>query len=546
MPPESPPAELVDAFGYIRVSMMREEAISPETQQAAIEACAKRLGYRIVDWIIDLDKTGRNFKRKITRTIDRVADGEAAAILVWKYSRFGRQRSGNAEHLAKLENAGGRLISATEDIDTSTATGKFSRALLLEFAAFESDRAGEIWAEVYDYRVRKGLPTHGRPRFGYRQAGRVPDEKNPKRTRHVKGDDERYEPDPDTGDVLAGMYRDYISGTGFTTIARRLTEDGWRTSYGNPWRADAVRDVLDSGFGAGFLLLHDPACRCTRKTRCRRKIHVRGAHDPVITGEEWLAYQDRRNATRELPPRARVPVFPVSGMVRCGHCRGAMAATGDGAGGAPVFKCLRHRKYADCDGRPSVTVTRLVEAAREYAAELATDIDRVAREAAVRQQARGPAPTAAAVAEKKLREAERELVRLARERGRGDGDIPDDAWKAAAAEARADRDAAAAEMEALRARERQMEASRDVPRLLPSLLADWDTLPPGALNAILRKLARRIVVHRDGERVRDGKGHWLPMPVRIEIHPAWEPDPWETDDDLDWFCKQDHRKCLLC
>jgi DNA invertase Pin-like site-specific DNA recombinase len=534
MPPESPPAELVDAFGYIRVSMARDEMISPQTQRAAIEACAERTGRRVIDWIEDLDQTGRSFnKRKITNAINRVAAGEAEEIIVWKFSRFGRDRAGNAKYLDELEKAGGRLVSATEDIDTWTATGKFSRSMLLEFGVYESDRAGEIWAEVYEYRARRGLPTHGRPRFGYRQAGRVPDEKNPKRTRHVKGEDERYEPDPDTGDVLAGMYRAYIAGDGFTTIARRLTEDGWRTSYGNPWRADAVRDVLDSGFGAGFLLLHDPACRCTRKTKCRRKQHVRGAHDPVITEQEWQAYQDRRNVPlAELPPRARVAVYPVSGLVRCGHCRGAMAATGDGAGGAPVFKCLRHRKYADCDGRPSVTVTRLVEAARDYAAELAADIDRIAREAAIRQQARGPAPTAAAVAEKRLREAERELVRLARERARGDGDIPDGAWKLAAAEARADRDAAAAEMEALRTRERQMEASRDVPRLLPSLLADWDTLPPGALNAILRKLARRIVVHRDGERARDGKGHWLPMPVRIEIHPVWEPDPWETDNDL--------------
>src|ERR1700678_4287215 len=93
------PADLIPAIGYIRVSMMREEAISPETQQASIEDAAARRGYRIAGWVTDLDATGRNFQRRIMGAIERAEQGPARVILVWKYSRFGRNRTGVAVNL---------------------------------------------------------------------------------------------------------------------------------------------------------------------------------------------------------------------------------------------------------------------------------------------------------------------------------------------------------------------------------------------------------------------------------------------------------------
>jgi len=93
---------------------------------------------------------------------------------------------GNSVYVAELEDAGGVLVSATEDFDTTTATGKFGRGMLLEFSAFESDRAGKTWKEAFDHRVREGLPSLGRDRFGYRREGRARREDDPDRTRHVK------------------------------------------------------------------------------------------------------------------------------------------------------------------------------------------------------------------------------------------------------------------------------------------------------------------------------------------------------------------------
>jgi site-specific DNA recombinase len=82
-------------IGYIRVSTWKEEKISPELQETALRAWAARTRRRLLEPLtIDLDVTGRNFKRKIMRDIERVERREAKGIAVWKYSRFGRTRDG--------------------------------------------------------------------------------------------------------------------------------------------------------------------------------------------------------------------------------------------------------------------------------------------------------------------------------------------------------------------------------------------------------------------------------------------------------------------
>lgn len=104
-------ADLEPWIGYIRVSTWKEEKISPELQKEAITQWARRTRRRIVAWIEDLDVSGRTFKRKIMQAIEHVEARRARGIAVWRYSRFGRDRVGNAINLARLEDIGGRLES---------------------------------------------------------------------------------------------------------------------------------------------------------------------------------------------------------------------------------------------------------------------------------------------------------------------------------------------------------------------------------------------------------------------------------------------------
>jgi DNA invertase Pin-like site-specific DNA recombinase len=166
--------------------MMLGEKISPDIQMDAISTCAARKGYYIPDgewpygewpygeWIIELDVTGRNFNRDITKAVAAIEQGKTHAIIVLDFSRFGRDREGNPVHLGRIERAGGELLSATEDVDARTPSGRLARGIHFEFAAYYSDVVGARWAEAFQNRLKRGRPPLGGDYFGYVRRGRQP------------------------------------------------------------------------------------------------------------------------------------------------------------------------------------------------------------------------------------------------------------------------------------------------------------------------------------------------------------------------------------
>ena len=521
--------DLIPAIGYVRVSMMREDAIAPETQQAVIGDWARRRGRTIVHWEHDLDQTGREFaRRKITGIIAAIRDGTSPAgareVAVWKFSRFGRNRYMNAVHLASLEDAGGRLHSATEEVDARTATGRFTRGMLLEVAAFESDRIAETWKEAYDHRVREGLPPLGRPRFGYARLGRVRDEDDPARTRRDRSDPlgERYVPDAALGAVLADMYCSYIDGDGGPVIGARLNGQGIPNTYGKRWSGRTVLDVLDSGFGAGLLRLHDPGCECARPGACGSRVWAQGKQEPVITAREWAAYRQRRDEVRTILPRHRNPVYPVSGLVRCGHCGGAVVVAATPEGGPVNFRCSRQRHTGDCPGGgATVPLSALLAAVRGFVSGLAADIDARAAVTTARAVAGGGARGDAERLGRELAAADRAMTRLAVQRAESEDDLSAAAWDQAARELKQKR--AGLERQLAAASREVSAASRDPLPALGGIMEAWDLLPAADLNKILRTVVRHVVVWRDGPPARDRRGHFLPPAARVEVVPRWGP-----------------------
>lgn len=426
-------------------------------------------------------------------------------------------------NLAALEKGGGQLQSATEEVDARTATGRFTRGMLFEVAAFESDRIAETWKEAYAHRVRDRLPPLGRARFGYSRLGRVRDEEDPQRTRRDKSDPdpERYVPDPWLGPVLAGMYRAYARGQGGPVIARGLNERGIPNTYGNPWSGRTVVDVLDSGFGAGYLRLHDPRCDCGAAARCRRKVRVGGRHEAVISDGEWRAYLARREETRTIAPRHLAPVYPVSGLVRCGHCGSAVVVASPARrNGDVTFACSKRRMTGGCPGNPSVSLVALMREVRAFLEDLAAEADaeEVTRERAVRRT-RGDESRL----RRQLADADRSLAALAVRRAETPPEVmPDSAWEEAARKLTArrtllDRQLSAASREAAAAEADPLPA-------ITGLMENWDDSSGPEMNRMLRDVIRVIRVWRTGQAGRDERGHFLPAPAQVKVVPRWMPD----------------------
>ncbi|MGI5252810.1 recombinase family protein [Actinacidiphila glaucinigra] len=538
-PAEAPAAlgGLEPWLGYIRVSTWREEKISPDLQKTAIEAWARRTGRRIIDWIIDLDATGRNFRRRIMGGIQRVEGREAVGIAVWKYSRFGRNDVGIAVNLARLEHAGGQLESATEEIDARTAVGRFNRRILFDLAVFESDRAGEQWKEAHQWRRAHGIPATGGKRLGYIwHPRRIPD---PTRPGQFIIQEERYEVDEAARADIETLFERKLGArgdAGYGSLAGWLNRLGYRTSVGTMWKADSLRRYMLSGFAAGLLRVHDPACKCDYTANggtCNQWTYIDGAHEAIITPEAWEKFLDHAEQRRRMSPRARNPVYTLTGFVRCGSCRGDCGAVSanraEGRIYGYAYACGLHNRSGGTVCEWGVWVQRFI-VEEEVLAWLR-------REAAAGIDAAPTTPRLVLVrAEADRDRAARERSRLQAERTRiesglanlaADRALNPDAYPAGVFEqARGRLLAQQADVTTALEEAAAVEAApvrEDFQPVMGSLLDLWDVLDAQEKNALLRQLVRRVVITRGARGIRGKEGSGKHT---VSVHPLWEADPW--------------------
>ena len=500
MPPQLQSVQLVDAIGYVRVSLAREEMISPEIQRAAIGDWARRTGRRIIDWVEDLDKTGRNFKRNVMGAIERIEAREAREIVVYRYDRWGRSAVESLANIRRVEVAGGGVQSATEPFDAETAIGKFSRHQALGMAEMQSDIIGENWRSAHRNRLERGLPATSTPRFGYVLKGRVPNPGNPKWKVRDLSDPrgERYEPDREGGTaaVLKGEYVAYVNGSGGDRMCQDLNDAGILNSRGRKWQHNALFDTLDSGFAAGLLRIHNPECKgCPNVSACQNRIYIPGAQEPIISIDLWEAYLKRRAEASRTPLRSRTPTYPLTGVIVCGHCHYALVAhTNHGIRGNS-YKCSRWHQYRDCPGGTGGFVQRALAEAAVLARlrELAADLDQAAAETSARETAR-PAVDRGQVEQQLLR-VDQALTRLAKQRALDDL-MPAEAYESARDELLAERSQYETRLAQLaETQARSMESFRPV---LAGLLAKWETYSVARKNAVLKQLIRHVAVSRPG------------------------------------------------
>lgn len=443
------------AILYLRQSVAREDSISLELQEVAGRDYCQRRGYDVVGVESDPGISGRTWKRPaVLRVMAAIEGNEADVIVLWKWSRLSRSRLDWAVAVDKVESCGGRIESATEPLDTTTASGRFARGMLAEFAAFESERIGDVWRESHARRRRVGLPAQGGDRFGYVRDGAT------------------FTPHEITGPLLAEMYRRYNSGHGFTRIAAWLN-----TVHGETWERTRVTRLLDSGFGAGQII----------HGRGKNATYHPGIHEPVIELREWDQYRARR-AQAPAPPRTVEPVYLLSGLIKCGDCGAPMHAynaAGNGPGSGYICSKWVRSKLGRCVSTRRHIVERAVEdwltvwAEQMTAANVAND---------------------AAAARRVVKLADRDrlarrLHRLTADLGNlaalyAQGKLSEVAYEAGAVKMQADIDSLS---------QRLTEASSEPPVVEVSRMLDalelWEAVDVAARREVLRQLVRRVVVY---------------------------------------------------
>jgi DNA invertase Pin-like site-specific DNA recombinase len=134
---------------YARVSTANNGQ-SPEMQLREIREYCDRRGWTIAGEYVDVGITGAKEKRpELDRLIADAHRRRFDAVVVWKFDRFARSVSHLLRALETFQVLGIEFVSLSEQMDTSTPTGKMVFTVLGAVAELERSLIAE--------RVRAGL-----------------------------------------------------------------------------------------------------------------------------------------------------------------------------------------------------------------------------------------------------------------------------------------------------------------------------------------------------------------------------------------------------
>jgi len=224
-------------IAYLRVSTAEQARhYGLGVQEQAIRGWAKAGGQRIVATYRDEGESGGNgldSRRGLAEALASMTAGDAEALVVASLDRLARDLMLQETVIARLEQAGTRVVSVAEpDVDSDEHTRVLIRQILGALAQYE--RA-----------VIRGRMTAGKQ--AKRQAGGYIGGMHPFGTRPV---DRQLQADDSEAETVAVIKRLRADGLSYRAIADELDKGGHRTRKGRPWLPMTVRRIEQRASGS--------------------------------------------------------------------------------------------------------------------------------------------------------------------------------------------------------------------------------------------------------------------------------------------------------
>lgn len=280
---------------YVRVSRVGgrdgDSFVSPQLQEERCRAMATARGFEVGEVITDLDVSGGTMQRPgLNRALQRIKDGQSGGIIVARLDRFARTLRGALDVLEELERAGGVLVEADGNWDTSSPSGRFGRDLLLRVAQLYREQVAEQWDDAKRKAIERGVHPTAYVPFGYvRERGKP------------------MVPDPATADHVHALFRLRAQGASWRDLCEHLEREAMLSPRGGHWTITSVRQIVMNRAYLG---------------EARMGKHVNeAAHEPLVTRAAWNAAQ------RTWPGRTRLrdkEGARLAGLVFCASCGGRL------------------------------------------------------------------------------------------------------------------------------------------------------------------------------------------------------------------------------
>ena len=274
---------------YIRVStedQAREGFSLGEQEEKLKQLCAFK-EYQVYKVYQDRGISAKDMEHRpgFQEMMDDMRKGKINYIVAYKLDRVTRSVRDLELLIAELEKYDCYLICERDDVNTSTANGRFFVRMLTVLSQLE--------IEVVSERTKFGMS-------GAIKAGHLP---GTCPLGYYRDKDKVVKIDPNTKDIVKRIFNMYLEGKSYYQISCILDEEKVLYPEHNKWTEAAVRTIINNRIYVG-----DYVRNKTLKDESKEEIYT-DVVAPIITRAEWEEVQIQKEKNKQSFSRDRVYIF---------------------------------------------------------------------------------------------------------------------------------------------------------------------------------------------------------------------------------------------
>jgi DNA invertase Pin-like site-specific DNA recombinase len=327
---------------YARVSSQgqADKDLSIPAQLKALREYALKKGGSVAVEYIDEAESARSADRPKFQEMIFAAKQKVClfdTILVWKFSRFARNREDSILYKKLLKKHGIDVISINEPID-DTPSGHLMEAMLEAVDEFYSLNLSSDTIRGMKENAARGFQNGGVAPYGY------------KRVKSVINGNERVklELEPSEASVVRRMFEMAAKGLGTKEVVKTLTKEGLKTRAGFPWSKTVLHYMLTNETYTGTIVFNrfKQSEEVRKRNEPEKLIRVENAHPAIIDKETFTKVGElmKSRAPKIMHPREVSSDYLLSGMVFCGKCGAKMVGSSAKSGKFFYYACQNYLK----------------------------------------------------------------------------------------------------------------------------------------------------------------------------------------------------------
>ena len=342
---------------YCRVSTYEQstgEYSSLSGQEDLLKRYCETQGWEIYDIYKD-SVSGSDLERvQLQRLMFDAEDKKFQVMLATKLDRISRSVFDFLELDNKLRDLKIDIVIATQNIDTTTPTGKMQRTILLAFAEFERDMIAERTREKLYLQAQKGYWGGGHAPLGYDVV------------------EKKLIINPDESELVNRIFNYYLATPSTNKVAERLNKEGFRpkqrkylsgkTGGGSRFSRETIKRMLNNRIYVGILKYNDE--------------EFQGIHSPIVKEELFNKVQKKLTESASDKYLTYQPKTELSllGILKCGYCGHSLTASSAKKGKNKYYKCTSIIKGSkeDCISK-TINADDLEDFIRRFILQLAVD-----------------------------------------------------------------------------------------------------------------------------------------------------------------------------